>query len=242
MSIRTRLLGLGATVLVVAILAGLPILLLALGANPIPDSVPSVDQIRTALTTPDDGTLAMGAIMLIAWVAWLVLAASIVLEVIAKVRGLRAPVLPGLGMPQIAARHLVATAALLFVVLPSAAPSVSAAAAPAPAATMTTAPAVAPHSAATQERPATYVVQPGDSLSTIAQRELGNGHRWPELADLNPHVADHPDLIHAGTVLTMPAPATILWNRSAFTPPEQLKVSSSPPGASSFNPRRLMSL
>ena len=214
MSIRTRLLGLGATVLVVAILAGLPILLLALGANPIPDSVPSVDQIRTALITPDDGTLVMGAITLIAWVAWLVLAASIVLEVIAKVRGLRAPALPGLGMPQIAARHLVATAALLFVVLPSAAPSVSAAAAPAaaavtaPAATMTTAPAVAPHSAATQERPATYVVQPGDSLSTIAQRKLGNGNRWPELADLNPHVADHPDLIHAGTVLTMPAPAT----------------------------------
>lgn len=222
MSIRTRLLGLGATVLVVAILAGLPTLLLALGANPVPNSVPSLDQIRTALTTPDDGTLAMGAITLIAWVAWLVLAASIVLEVVAKVRGLSAPALPGLGMPQVAARHLVAAAALLFVVLPSAAPSVSAAAAPAPAAVtvtapasaVTTAPVEAPQGVAAQERPSTYVVQSGDSLSTIAQRELGAGHRWSELADLNPHVADHPDLIHAGTVLILPTPATVGLERS----------------------------
>ena len=163
MSIRTRLLGLGATVLVVAILAGLPTLLLALGANPIPSSVPNLDQIRTALTTPDDGTLAMGAITLIAWAAWLVLAASIVLEIAAKVRGLQAPIMPGLGMPQIAARHLVAAAALLFVVLPSATPSVSAAAAPAPAAmtvtapasAVTTAPVEAPQGVAAQERPST---------------------------------------------------------------------------------------
>ena len=39
-----------------------------------------------------------------------------------------------------------------------------------------------------------------------------------------------------------PAPATILWNSSAPMPPEQLKVNSSPPGASSISARRLMSL
>ena len=40
----------------------------------------------------------------------------------------------------------------------------------------------------------------------------------------------------------MLAPKTIFWNRSGVTSPEHEKVASSPPGASSFNPSRLMSL
>ena len=38
------------------------------------------------------------------------------------------------------------------------------------------------------------------------------------------------------------APKTIFWNRSGVTRPEQEKVASRPPGASSFRPSRLMSL
>ena len=56
---RTRLTGLIAAVAILAIVVGLPATLIALGSTPIPDSTPSLDQIRTALTSPDDGTLAL---------------------------------------------------------------------------------------------------------------------------------------------------------------------------------------
>ena len=44
------------------------------------------------------------------------------------------------------------------------------------------------------------------------------------------------------TPASMPAPATILWNRSASMPPEHENVNSAPPGRSSISARRLMSL
>jgi len=52
----------------------------------------------------------------------------------------------------------------------------------------------------------TYVVKSGDSLSEIAQREMGDGDRWKELYEANKEaIGDNPDLIHAGTELTIPA-------------------------------------
>jgi len=52
----------------------------------------------------------------------------------------------------------------------------------------------------------TYVVKRGDSLSEIAQREMGDGDRWKELYEANKEaIGDNPDLIHAGTELTIPA-------------------------------------
>ena len=99
MRIRARLVGLLATVLLLGILIGLPATLLALGANPIPQGLPTLEQIRSAFTTPDDGTLALSAIKVIAWAAWLVLTGSILLEIAARLRGLHAPKLPGLFLP-----------------------------------------------------------------------------------------------------------------------------------------------
>ena len=130
MRIRARLVGLLATFLLLGILIGLPATLLALGANPIPQGLPTLEQIRSAFTTPDDGTLALSAIKVIAWAAWLVLTGSILLEIAARLRGLHAPKLPGLSLPQGAARQLVAAAALLFVIAP--ATGTAAHAAPAP--------------------------------------------------------------------------------------------------------------
>ncbi|MER7337237.1 LysM domain-containing protein [Streptomyces sp. NPDC000075] len=52
----------------------------------------------------------------------------------------------------------------------------------------------------------TYTVKPGDSLSAIARRELGNEARWRELYALNRGVIGaNPDLIHPGQVLTLPS-------------------------------------
>ncbi|MEU8461790.1 LysM domain-containing protein [Streptomyces sp. NPDC029003] len=51
----------------------------------------------------------------------------------------------------------------------------------------------------------TYTVKPGDSLSAIARHELGNEARWRELYAMNRGVVGaNPDLIHPGTVLTLP--------------------------------------
>src|SRR5688500_4902754 len=49
-------------------------------------------------------------------------------------------------------------------------------------------------------------------------------------------------MIFASAPASNAAPATIDWNSSAETPPEQEKVASSPPGASSFKASRLTSL
>ena len=35
-----------------------------------------------------------------------------------------------------------------------------------------------------------YVIQKGDSLSLIAQRQLGNKYLWPQIWDLNPYIKD----------------------------------------------------
>ncbi|VXB11399.1 conserved hypothetical protein [Luteimonas sp. 9C] len=51
----------------------------------------------------------------------------------------------------------------------------------------------------------TYVVRRGDSLSGIAESELGAQDRWRELFDANRDVLDDPDALHAGQVLQLPA-------------------------------------
>jgi nucleoid-associated protein YgaU len=52
--------------------------------------------------------------------------------------------------------------------------------------------------------PRTYTVQPGDTLSGIAQHQLGDASRWPEIFLLNRNIIRHPDRISPGQVLTLP--------------------------------------
>lgn len=121
--IRRRLAGLAATVLIIGIIAGIPTLLLAIGANPFPHGLPSLADIKSALTTPDDGTLALTVIKIVAEIAWLLLTVSILIEIVAALRRVRmpqfkTPQLPGLRLPQSMARSLVSTAVMLFVATP----------------------------------------------------------------------------------------------------------------------------
>jgi nucleoid-associated protein YgaU len=53
----------------------------------------------------------------------------------------------------------------------------------------------------------TYTVQSGDSLSKIAQQQLGDANRWPEIFVLNRGLISNPDHIFAGQVLTLPSGA-----------------------------------
>jgi nucleoid-associated protein YgaU len=47
-------------------------------------------------------------------------------------------------------------------------------------------------------------VKPGDTLSLIAQRELGDTSRWPQIWDLNRERVANENLIYPRLVLVMP--------------------------------------
>ena len=219
-TLRRRLVGLAAVVGILVIIVGLPVVLFAVGANPFEAGVPSWSDFTTALTSPDDGSLAVAAIKLVAWLAWALLTLSLLVEIGAKMRGVRAPRMPGLKAPQAAARGLVGAAVMLFVAIPAAnvANAAPGSAGPAhaaePIAVQTIAqPAAATvaddtdkHTAATSAddrartsedaakkaapKTVTYTVQQGYSLWGIAQEHLGDGHRYKEIVHLNPSVLD----------------------------------------------------
>ena len=220
-SVHQRLRGLAAMIATLALVAGVPFGLIAIGAGP---GNLDLDEFRSLLFAPDDGTLAMIVIAAVTWIAWLVVALSVFVEAVAQLRGLPAPSLPGLGVPQHAASQLVTVAALLFVASPTV--GVAFAASPAHAA-----PAAAPAShapllvavdaAPLPHEPAPlpgasvgsakntptldYTVKRGDSLWKIADRLLGDGARFPEIVELNELVLNgRPDFIVAGTLLKVP--------------------------------------
>lgn len=52
--------------------------------------------------------------------------------------------------------------------------------------------------------PRTVIVQQGDQLGTIAERELGDASRWREIYELNKEVIRNPHVIRRGTELRLP--------------------------------------
>lgn len=224
-----RLKGLIALLVILTILIGLPVVLLAVGPNPFA-SIDSADALVKMFTSPDDGTLFLALIKLVGWIAWLVLATSLLTETVARIRGIQAPQLPGLRMPQGVARRLIGATMLLFVAVPGIA-STAAAQNAVPPATITiastpvtpassspvitpdttpaaTARPVAPALPATPPPPVTtHTVVRGESLWSIAELQLGDGHRYAEIVELNQQLlAGRASFIRPGWVLTIPAP------------------------------------
>lgn len=234
-AVRRRIIGLLAFLLILGIIIGLPAVLLAVGANPFSAGVPSLETLRAAFTTPDDGTLALGAIKVVAWASWVFLTGSILLELVGRIRGIRPPRLPGLALPQSAAHSLVSVAVMLFVAIPvaNAAAPAPASATPAPVAVVaaqihqpltegahTSAPlqqargsasikAAAPAGVKTTvQHTVEHRVRRGETLWSIAQKELGAGRRYKEIYDLNRDVmVKGPSFLTAGWTLRIPAPA-----------------------------------
>ena len=122
-TLRRRLVGLLALVTIAAIVGGLPVVLMAVGANPFAGGLPPLETIWDILTSPDDGTLAIILFTLAGWVAWAFLTMSIALEVFARARGLRVPTIRGFALPQRAARGLVGATLLLLSRRPGPPPS-----------------------------------------------------------------------------------------------------------------------
>ncbi len=50
-----------------------------------------------------------------------------------------------------------------------------------------------------------HLVEPGETLSSIAQKQLGDANRWPEIFAMNGDVLTNPDVLIAGQVLQLPA-------------------------------------
>jgi nucleoid-associated protein YgaU len=51
-----------------------------------------------------------------------------------------------------------------------------------------------------------YVVQPGDTLRSIAEREYGDATQWPRIYDANRDViGPDPDALQAGMQLRLPS-------------------------------------
>jgi len=76
--------------------------------------------------------------------------------------------------------------------------------------------AVAPAATQTAVR-----VQRGDSLWKLAERHLGNGARWHEIAELNPEIAD-PNVIHVGETIRLAEQETQSAKRFIVRPGDTL--------------------
>jgi nucleoid-associated protein YgaU len=97
---------------------GLPLLLLRVAGPPWPSEVPAPDEIWSLLSGPDNGSLLLGALTVVAWVAWATFVLSVLVEIPAQLRGRRTVRLPGLGLQQRVAAVLVA-AIIAIVVSPA---------------------------------------------------------------------------------------------------------------------------
>jgi DNA-binding SARP family transcriptional activator len=214
----------------IILVVGLPIALYRLGGDPLPHHIPAWHRISTLLLHRDNGTVFLGAVRDLSWIAWAAFTAAVVVEAQATVRGHRAPRLRLLGL-QNAASWLVAVSALAF----SSQPAAVLASAPSAAVTAVSAvrpgpPATRPAGLPAETRADAKAAEPlapqvmsmgfyqivtvrgGDCLWTIAQRYLGRGDLYHEIVRLNLGHAmgdgqrfTDPAVVWPGWVLQLPA-------------------------------------
>ena len=99
--------GIAALLTLIALVAGLPVLLYRLGGSPIPGQLPNWQQIWHTLTRQDNGSLFLAVVRDISWVAWAAFTIAVIAEVQAAIRGSAAPRLRLGGVQAVAARLVV---------------------------------------------------------------------------------------------------------------------------------------
>ncbi|MCG7522877.1 LysM peptidoglycan-binding domain-containing protein [Streptomyces sp. OfavH-34-F] len=186
--------GLVSLVVLLALLAGLPVLLWALTGVLLPDGV-SPGEVTSLLTSHELGAPFFAVIMAIGWISWATFALCTLLEIPAQLRGRPTLRLPALGFQQRMAGALVSGVLILLPIGTAMAAPVSAAPAVTHAPTAATAPATVKAATASDTSAATartadqyagtYTVQARDSLSKIALKQLGDASRWREIATAN---------------------------------------------------------
>ncbi len=216
-----RLRGLAALLGLAAIVIGMPALLIAAAPIGAVSITWTPDGIWQALATPDNGTIALALFKLVGWIAWAIVTAAVLLELVALIRRTPVPKLPGLAVPQLLARRLVATAAVLFIATSTASVGDLSTAPVARAAGVPQQP-VAAHAMPAHPQPAdahqqaakarTYTVKKGDTLSEIALEQTGHARNYPKLFRASTHTVQpdgrrlsDPDEIDIGWKITIPA-------------------------------------
>lgn len=203
-----------AVLLLLLLVGGVPALLIA-WSDPL--SLLGVNW-STALLRPDDGTILLGVLSTAGWVAWLILAVTLAAEVVSHLSRQRIRVhLPGIDWLQPVVGALVAMA-LTPVLTSQAEEPAEPAVTHAPLSVEKT-----PDRAVLPMREAEpptreYVVQAGDELWGVAERELGDGSKWRSITHCNQSVDIDTPLI-PGRTLHLPATGARAVTTAAPSPP-----------------------
>src|SRR5690348_4233099 len=105
--------GLAATLTLLVLVVGLPLVLYRFGGSPLPRRLPALHQVTAGLLHRDTGTVFLAAVRDVTWGAWALFTVSVLTETMALLRGRRAPRLRIGGLQGFAAQ-LVTLAAMTF--------------------------------------------------------------------------------------------------------------------------------
>lgn len=176
--------GLAALGLALALAVGVPVVLWLLAGNPLPATLPTIEQVSRALTRGEiaEGTL-VKALACVCWFAWSQLVVAMAAEAVAVVRGGPAPRVPTMAVFHGTAAALVTAAVPLFVGVSGDDPL------PPPLPEPLAAELTAPLEADGVPEPApdlpVHVVAHRETLWSVAEQRLGDPYRWREVFELN---------------------------------------------------------
>ena len=197
--------GVTAGALLVAILGGLPWALLHFTGSPVPTSVPDLRRAQAFLFEPISDAVILRGLVSLAWLLWALFVIDLALACLDLARDHAHT--HGGPLRRLATALLTATV-LAICARPAVATS---AAAGSPVAEVPATAAVAGTDHCIVRAPQNSV---HDSLWRIAERELGDGKRWPELYQRNRGAPQpdgrqlvDPDLIQPGWIIQLPPPA-----------------------------------
>ncbi|MGW4221770.1 LysM peptidoglycan-binding domain-containing protein [Streptomyces bacillaris] len=223
-------------VLLLALIAGTPYLLLAVGHQPT-----ELSGGLNLLMEQDDGSLFLVVLTCLGWAGWALFTFSALVELVAVLRRRSAPRIKGLGGIQSLASFLIGGIVLLAPTAASAATSTPAVAVSTVHTAVENSTGSTPDAAATEaddeaDWPQHTVGSATELPWDLAEEYLGDGKRWKDIAALNPDIpqlAAGDQFLPKGAVVKLPADARPI---APATTPAPTTASSAAPEAESARP------